>query len=93
MFKIGIFKRIKTSIFPENETSKMKDDKRYIAVIAVFAAVIALTIIRAMFDESVAAQIRTLKFSSADGIMFLLAAGGYCILKRDLQIKVNTENE
>ena len=82
MFKNGIFKRIRNSVFPEHKASEKKDDKRYIAVIAVFAAVIALTIIRAMFDESVAAQIRTLRFSVADGIMLLLAAGGYCILKR-----------
>ena len=82
MFKIGIFKRIKTSIFPEHETSEKKDDKRYFAVIAVFAAVIALTIIRAMFDETVAVQIKALKFSAADGVILLLAAGGYCFLKK-----------
>ncbi len=82
MFGFGMFKRMKRAIVPEHEASEKKDDKRYIAVIAIFAAVIALTIIRAMFDESVAAQIRTLKFSAADGIMLLLATGGYCILKR-----------
>ena len=82
MFKYGIFKRIRNSVFPEHKASEKKDDKRYIAVIAVFAAVIALTIIRAMFDESVAAQIRALRFSAADGIMLLLAAGGYCILRK-----------
>ncbi len=81
MFKNGIFKRIRYSVFPEHKASE-KDDKRYIAVIAIFAAVIALTIIRALFDETVAAQIRTLKFSAADGIMLLLAAGGYCILRK-----------
>ena len=81
MFKNRIFKRIRYSVFPEHKASE-KDDKRYIAVIAIFAAVIALTIIRALFDETVAAQIRTLKFSAADGIMLLLAAGGYCILRK-----------
>ena len=82
MLKIGMFKRIKNSVFPEHEASEKKDDKRYIAVIAIFAAVIALTIIRAIFDESVAVQIRTLKFSAADGIILLVAAGGYFYLKK-----------
>ncbi len=81
MFKNGIFKRIRNSVFLEHKASE-KDDKRYIAVIAVFAAVIALTIIRAMFDETVAVQIKALKFSAADGIILLLATGDYCILKR-----------
>ena len=61
---------------------EVKDDKRYIAVIAVFAAVIALTIIRALFDETVAAQIRTLKFSAADGIVFTAALFGYLFIKK-----------
>ncbi len=82
MFGFEMFKRMKRAIVPEHEASEKKNDKRYIAVIAVFAAVIALTIIRAMFDETVAVQIRTLKFSAADGIMLLLAAGGYCIIKK-----------
>ena len=82
MFGFEMFKRMKRTIVPEHEASEKKDDKRYIAVITVFAAVIVLTIIRAMFDESVAAQIRTLRFGAADGIILLIAAGGYCILKR-----------
>ena len=81
MFKNGIFKRIRYSVFPEHKASE-KDDKRYIAVIAIFAAVIALTIIRALFDESVAAQIRTLKFSAADGIVFTAALFGYLFIKK-----------
>ena len=81
MFGSGMIKRMKRAIVPEHNASE-KDDKRYIAVIAIFAAVIALTIIRAMFDDSVAAQIRTLRFSAADGIILLIAAGGYCILRK-----------
>ena len=82
MFKNGIFKRIRNSVFPEHEASEKKDDKRYLAVIAVFAVFIALTIIRSIFDESVAAQIRTLKFSAADGIVFTAALVGYLFIKK-----------
>ena len=81
MFKNGIFMRIRNSVLPKHKVSE-KDDKRYIAVIAVFAAVIALTIIRALFDETVAAQIRTLKFSAADGIVFTAALFGYLFIKK-----------
>lgn len=81
MIRLGVLDRIKKSIIPKQQASE-KDDKRYIAVIAIFAAVIALTVIRAMFDESVAAQIRTLKFSAADGIMFTVALVGYLFIKK-----------
>ena len=82
MLKIGMFKRIKNSVFPEHEASEKKDDKRYIAVIAVFGIIILISVIKAGVEGSLSEQIRNLRFSPADGIMLLLAAGGYCILKR-----------
>ena len=82
MIRLGVLDRIKKSIIPKQQASEKKDDKRFIAVIAVFAAVIALTVIRALFDETVAAQIRTLKFSAADGIVFTAALVGYLFIKK-----------
>ena len=81
MLRNGIFKRIRNSVFPEHKASE-KDDKRYIAVIAVFGIIILISVIKAGVEGSLSEQIRSLRFSPADGIMLLLAAGGYCILRR-----------
>ena len=82
MFCFGMFKRMKRAIVPEHEASEKKDDKRYIAVIAVFGIIILISVIKAGVEGSLSGQIRNLRFSLADGIMLLLAAGGYCILRK-----------
>ena len=81
MFGSGFIKRIKRAAVPEMRSTKREKDKRYIVVIAVFAVVIILTVIRALTDESAAAQLRLLKFSIGDGIVLVLAAGGHFYLK------------
>ena len=65
----------------ENKETEPKNDKKFYAIIAIFAAVIIITIIRAQADPEIAEQIRNLKFSISDGVLFALAAGGYFILK------------
>ena len=82
MFGSEMFKRMKRAIVPEHEASEKKDDKRYIAVIAVFGIIILISVIKAGVEGLLSEQIRNLRFSPSDGIMLLLAAGGYCILKR-----------
>ena len=81
MFGFGFIKRMKKAAVPDIRSTERKKDKRYIVVIAVFAVVILLTLIRALTDESAAEQLRSLKFSIGDGIMLALAAGGYIYLK------------
>ena len=80
----GFFRR--NNIFPvtdnTKEESEPKKDKRFFVVIIVFAAAIALTVIRGFFDPDVAAQLHKLKFSVLDGVMLAAAAGGYYFLKR-----------
>ena len=51
-------------------------------MIAFFAAVIVVTVIRAVSDPEIAEQICSLRFGIGDIVMLLLAAGGYFILKR-----------
>ena len=65
----------------ENKETEPKNDKKFYAIIAIFAAVIIITIIRAQADPEIAEQISNLRFNVADGILIALAAGGYFILK------------
>ena len=79
----GFYKDVKIlncDILHEEEHGQEKD-RKYFAIIAVFAAVIIITIIRAQVDENIAEQISNLRFNVADGILLALAAGGYFILK------------
>ena len=64
------------------EGSEPKKDKRFFIVIIVFAAAIALTVIRGFFDPNVGEQLRKLRFGISDGIMLAAAAVGYYFLKR-----------
>ena len=80
----GFFRR--NNIFPVMDNSQEefepKKDKRFFVVIIVFAAAIALTIVRSFFDPTVAEQLHKLRFGVSDGIMLAAAAGGYYFLKR-----------
>ena len=80
---LGFFKdmRILNRNDLHDEEHGQEKDRKYFAIIAVFAAVIIITIIRAQADHEIAEQISNLRFNVADGILLALAAGGYFILK------------
>ena len=81
MFGFGFIKRMKKAAVPDMRSTDGKKDKRYIVVIAVFAVIILIALIRAGTDPAVGEQIRRLRFSAADGVILALAAGGYFYLK------------
>ena len=49
-----------------DEGHGQEKDRKYFAIIAVFAAVIIITIIRAQVDENIAEQISNLRFNVAE---------------------------
>lgn len=81
MFGSGFIKRIKRAAVPEMRSTERRKDKRYIVVIAVFAVIILIAVIRAGTDPAVGEQIRRLRFSFADGVILALATGGHFYLK------------
>ena len=67
---LGFFKdmRILNRNDLHDEEHGQEKDRKYFAIIAVFAAVIIITIIRAQADHEIAEQISNLRFNVADGI-------------------------
>lgn len=78
----GFFKNIPKIRLSDTEKSEQKGDRAYIAILSLFAVVIIFALVRASFDPATAQQIKNLKISAFDIIIFTAAITGYFITKK-----------
>ena len=78
----GYFKRSEKTDLSENKKSEHKTDKAFLFIIAFFVVIFVFTLIKAVHDPLAAQQIKKLKISAFDILVFLTAATGYYIAKK-----------
>ena len=78
----GSFKRLPRSMVSERKDPEPKKDKAFIIVLLFFAAIIIFSLICGRNYDVTKEQIRNLKISAFDILVFLTAAAGYYIAKK-----------
>ena len=78
---LEVFKRIKSAGQPKGEISGEKNDRSYVAVLAVFSLILSFALIRAFFDPAMAEQVKSLHISIADVLVLIISFVGYRYFK------------
>lgn len=85
----GSFKRMKNSIgrvdlseMQEKHDDEQKSDKKFILAICIISIFVLVTIIRAFYDPVTQTQLKNLKVSLFDIVLFTAAVITYFILKK-----------
>ena len=64
------------------ESDKGKDNRAVIIIAAMLAVTVILTLVKATYDPITQAELKSLKISAFDVILFLTAVVGYFVIKK-----------
>ena len=64
------------------ESDKGKDNRAVIIIAAMLAVTVILTLVKAAYDPVTQAELKSLKISAFDVILFLTAVVGYFVMKK-----------